>query len=785
MVSSRKQNILMHQIFNRKAVVLILSLMVFYPTFLSAQGTGRINGYLHDKVTGEPVPYARVLLQDTQFAATTDVRGYYVLSGIPPGKYKLIVSATRYERVEKELEVPTDGEMRLDVEVAPIAIQLDEVTVSEEKTRFKEEVEISRTNISSQEIVNTPSFVEADVFRTIQQLPSVSSQSDFSSALVVRGGSPDENLILVDGAEIYNPYHLVGLFSTFNADTIANAKFLAGGYPAEYPGRLSSVLDITSREGKQIRGKGEISLLSSKMMLEGPFYKGAWIISGRRTYFDLIAERFNRARGEDQDWKYYFWDGQIKVFSDLNSENRLTFSTFDGRDVLKFFIDEESFDEKTDFSWDWGNNAPSLQWRFVPNAKFFSELVLTRSNFDFDVNLKQTEVDSLGNQDETVAVAINHIKDFSISEKLTWYLSPRHTLKMGAALKNLSMKFDFHVDNVNYFDIKQDPYVFSAFIQDKWKVNDLLSLQMGLRGSKYELHDNIYLDPRLGFKYLLSENLALKGSWGRFNQFLFTVNDEDQVLQIVDFWLPVPEEFDAIRNQHFILGIERWFNPGFTGSIETYYKPYSNVLTNNPDNDPGIELDEFIAGAGRVWGLELFLKKTTGKVSGWLGYSYSNVERRFDFNADGIIEETENQASEIYAPKYSKPHSLNLVASYQMSENNLFSLSWTMSSGQPYTPVVGKVYHGGDSLDDPYASVISIEGKRNSARYPRYVRGDIAWIRDISPFGVNGKFKLQVINFTNYYNYLIYIWNHERSPSEVRAISMFPIVPSFGLEFEF
>ena len=775
----------MRQIFNRKVSVLGLPLMVFLPTLLFAQGTGRINGYLHDKVTGEPLLYARVMLQDTQFAATSDVGGYYVLNGIPPGKYTLIVLMTRYEPVEKQLEVQTDGEIRFDVEVAPEAIQLDEVEVTGEKTRFKEEVEISRTNISSKEIVSTPSFVEADVFRTIQQLPSVTSQSDFSSALVVRGGSPDENLILVDGAEIYNPYHLVGLFSTFNADTIADAKFLAGGYPAEYPGRLSSVLDITSREGKQIKGKGEISLLSSKMMLEGPFYKGAWIISGRRTYFDLLAAQSNRARGEDQDWRYYFWDGQIKIFSDLNSENRLTFSTFDGRDVLRFFFDVEDSDDKTDFSWDWGNNAPSLKWRFVPNAKFFSEFVLTRSNFDFDVNLKNTEIDNVGNEDETVAVALNQIQDFSASEKLTWYLSPQHTLKMGAALKKLNMEFNFHVDNVNFFDIKQDPYVFSAFIQDKWKVNDLFSLQLGLRSSNYELHENIYLDPRLGFKYLLSEDWAFKGSWGKFNQFLFTVNEEDQVLQVVDFWLPVPEEFDAIKNQHFILGIERWFNPGFTGSIETYYKPYSNVLTNNPDNNPGIEFDEFIAGTGRVWGLEFFLKKTTGKVSGWIGYSYSNIERRFDFNGDGRVEKTENQASEVYAPKYSRPHSLNLVASYQVSKRNRVSLSWAMSSGQPYTPVVGKVFHESDTFDNPYARVISIQGRRNSSRYPPYVRGDIAWIKGISLFGVNGKFKIQVINFTNHYNYLIYLWNHDSSPSEVRAISMFPIVPSFGLEFEF
>jgi len=807
-------------------VKLMLLLLLILPTVLFAQGTGSINGYLHDKATGEPLLYANVMLKNTQFGTASDVHGYYVLNGIPQGKYKLIVSMTGYKHVEKEIEVQPNGEMRFDFEVAPEAIVLDEVIVTAESMRFKEEVEISRTNIGLREIRSTPPFIEPDVFRTIQQLPSATSQNDFSSALVVRGGSPDENLIMVDGAEIYNPYHLGGLFSTFNADTISNAEFLAGGYPAQYTGRLSSVLNITSREGNSKQGKffkdskfgeywdisrikGDISLLSSKATAEGLFYKGAWILSGRRTYFDKIAEGANSARNQDQDWKYYFWDNQFKIFSDLNKQNRLTFSTFNGRDVLKFNLDlDEGFDDedsdaddsssdniqtdaplepndKIDFNWDWGNNSSSLKWRFIPNSNLFSEFILTRSSFDFDVNLKYTEFDNAGGKDETNFIVTNRIHDISATEKLTWFMSPQHTLTMGAALKKLNMEFNFELDNVNYFNIKQKPDVFSAFIQDKWKVNDRLSLQFGLRGSKYELHDGIYFDPRFGFKRLLTENLSLKGSWGIFNQFLFTINNDDQILQIIDFWQPVPKEFDAMNNQHFILGIERWFEPGFTGSIEAYYKPYSNVLTDNPNDAPGIEDDEFISGEGHVWGFELLLKKSTGKLSGWLGYSYSDIERRFDYNGDGEIQETENEVSEIYTPKHSKPHSLNLVASYQMSKNNQFSLSWTISSGQPYTPVVGKVYDGGGDLDRPYAELMNIQGRKNSSRYPLYVRGDIAWLRDISLFGVDGRFKLQVMNFTNHYNVLMYIWEHDESPSKVRALSMFPIIPSFGLEFEF
>ncbi|MBN2282228.1 MAG: TonB-dependent receptor [Candidatus Marinimicrobia bacterium] len=775
-----------------------LTVLLFLPILMFAMGN--VNGYLHDSATGEPLIYANVMLANTNYGTASDVHGYYVISGVPSGTYKLIVSMMGYEQVEKEITI-NGHEIREDFDIAPKAVEGEEVIVTAERMRFKEKVEISRTNLSFKEILSTPSFIEADVFRTIQQLPSVTSQNDFSSALIVRGGSPDENLILLDGAEIYNPYHLGGLFSTFNADAISDAEFLAGGYPAEYSGRLSSVLSITSREGNSRQGKffqgsrfgeyfdvsrvkGEISLLSSKALAEGPFYKGAWILSGRRTYFDQIAALYNRTKGEDTDWKYFFWDNQFKIFSDLDKKNRVTFSTFNGRDVLKFNFDDPDWDEKINFDWDWGNNTASLKWRFVPNSKFYSEFMLTRSGFDFNVALNVTEVDSNGNKSETNFEIFNKIHDISATEKLTWFLNPEHTLTLGATVKKLTMAFNFELNNINYFDIKQKPDVFSAFIQDKWKINNLLTLQTGLRASKYELHDNVYLDPRFGFKYLLTENLSLKGSWGIFNQFIFTTNDDDEILKVVDFWQPVPKYFDAMTNQQFIVGMEKWFEQGFTGSVEAYYKPYSNVITNNPANDPALENDEFIEGEGRVWGLELLLKKTTGKFTGWIGYSYSDIEKRFDFNNDGKVEKTNNEMSEIFAPKYSKPHSFNLVANYQMNEKNQFSLSWSMSSGQPYTPVVGKVYDGGGDIDAPFANVVNLYGEQNSARYPLYMRGDIGWIRKISPFGIDGKFKFSIMNFTNHYNVLLYVWDHDEAPSKVRAMSMFPIIPSFGFEFE-
>jgi hypothetical protein len=798
----------MIMILRKVFISLFIPSFLWLPTFAQKaeevskqdQTAGRaidINGFIRDKESGEPLPYANVYLKDTQLGAATNVHGYYVITGIPAGEYTLVVSFSGFETVEKTIQIQPGVNTRFDFELFLQAIET-EVEVTAERIHFEEDVEISRTNITPREIQSVPAFIESDVFRAIQQLPSVTSLGDFSSALIVRGGSPDENLVMVDGAEIYNPFHLVGLFSSFNTDAISDAEFLAGGYPAEYPGRLSSVLNITSKEGNSRQGKlfknksfgkywdisdfqGAFSLLSAKGLAEGPFYKGAWILSGRRTYYDAVANLF----GQGEGWAYYFWDSQFKIFSDLNDQHRITFSTFNGRDVFKFLFDEDDSDEKFDIDWDWGNKAFSLKWRFIPGPKLLSELILTRSSFDFDVDLKTTEIESPGHSGEINHIIKNEIKDTSVTEQLTWFASPRHTLTMGATLKNLKMIFSYDIDQVNYFDISEKPNVFSAFLQDKWEINERLSLQVGLRGSKYELHDNIYLDPRLGFKYLLNDKLSLKGSWGRYNQFLFTTNAEDPILQIVNFWQPVPKEFDAISNQHFIVGLERWFDQGFTGSIEAYYKPYSNVLTNNPKNDPSIENDEFISGTGRAWGVELLLRKTTGKLKGWLGYSYSYVERRFDFNGDGDIRKTDNEFSEIYPPIFSKPHSFNLTINYQLNQKNLFSIAWIVSSGRPYTPVVGKVFHGYGNPGDPYAELINISGRRHSSRYPLYIRGDIAWYRDVSLFGLKGKFFVQVINFANRHNDLIYIWDHDKSPSEVTSIGMFPIFPSIGLEFKY
>jgi len=777
---------------------LILITIIFADQAFAQSKFGRINGVLRDADTGEPILYANVSLKQTGIGAATDNSGYYIITNIPPGNYTLQIMVIGYERTEQNISVVGGLEERLDFEISPTFIEGEEVVVTGERQRFEKEIEVSAVNLSMRDVKTMPAFVEADIFRTLQLLPGVQSSSDFSSALVVRGGSPDENLIMLDGIEIYNPFHLGGVFSTFNADAIADAEFLAGGFPAQYGNRISSVLSITGREGdskhrklfpesklgeyfdvSQIRG--EVNLLSSKLLAEGPIGKGSWMFSGRRTYFDQVARLYYWAIDEPMDWKYYFYDFQGKVIQNINPTSRLSFSHYKGRDRIAFELDQS--DSEIDFAWDWGNSTKSVEWRWIPNSKFVSKLSAANTTYEFDVNLSYAAIDSNGGSAENEFVVYNKIDDWTIKENLDWFISNEHTVTMGLEAKDLGVRFNIGDGEINFIDEREDNMVYSAILQEKWQPNPVIMVQTGLRVSKYSAHDQLYYEPRLGFKYLINTNLALKGAWGKYNQFIFTAQDEDAILSIVDFWNPIPENYKPKSVEHYILGIEQWLGEGWFASIEGYYKPYSNTLVINPDQNFIDPTDDYTEGTAEVYGAEFLLKKNSGKLSGWFGLSYMNSSQEFDFNNDGQILESEG---EVYKSKYDQPYSVNLVLSYAASKKNSFGLTLSGSSSNLYTPTVGYIYtQNGSSFDfdNPYSNLAELKGDRNSARYPDYFRVDVSYSRVIKPFNIDGLFKVQVINVTNHFNTFVYNW--DLSAGTVEGVGMFPFLPTFGVEFKF
>ncbi len=780
-----------------KALLLLISVRVL--TLTNSLEAASVYGFVSEKGSGESLAYANVVLVGSEYGAATSVKGYFVIPDIPPGSYTLRVMMMGYGNEDIPITLDPDQELRLDIALEVRAIQGDAVTITAERTRFENKVDVSRVNLSLREIKTAPAFVESDVFRSLQLLPGISTQSDFSSALIVRGGSPDENLILLDGSEIYNPYHIGGIFSTFNADAIANAEFYAGGFTAEYGGRLSSVLEITTKEGDSQNGrlfknrplgkyfdisraKGEINILSSKIMAEGPLLKGSWLLSARRTYFDKLAQLYYLYKGDTQNWGYYFNDIQGKITQTINDQNEVIFSSFGGNDVLGFSLEPNSVNE-INFDWGWGNRTNSLHWRYVPNSRWFSEFCVSKTQYLFDVDLGLAQMDSLGQKAETHLNVTNDVSDVTYREDITLFPSRAHQIKTGVSLKYLDMMFKYLINDIKLFNIDRGPYIAEAYVQDQWKVNVLMVIQAGLRISRYELHDRFYVQPRLGLKYNLSENCKLKLSTGLYNQFLFTTNDDNEILRVVDFWEPVPPSLDAQSSWHTIVGIEQWLGEGFTASVEAYYKPYMNILDTNPDNNPNDDTDDFIAGTGKAYGLELLLKKQTGRLTGWIGYAYSRVRKDIDLNQDGQVRAADNEK---YYLKYDTPHRVNVVMNAQLNKKNSLSFALTAQSGQRYTPVVGKVYHraGFSSLLYPYDHLSTLNGRTNSATYPPYFRVDIGWTHDVHAFGVPGRFMLQIINVTNHFNLLMYNWQHNYSPSQVTAVGMFPVIPSIGWEFD-
>jgi len=785
-----------------------------------------ISGFIKNSSDGEPIPFSNTIVQKTISdkilkGTSSDINGYFIVTGLEPGNYILTTSTIGYEIFKKEILIENSenqDNIRIDILLNPQAINLNEVSVSSERTRFDEKVEVSRVNITSEEIKMIPAFVESDVFRALQNLPSVSSANDFNAALIVRGGSPDENLILLDGTQIYNPYHVGGIFSTFNADLISDTEFLAGGFPAEYGNRLSSVLSITSKEGNSKEGRLpegwglkkywdyndinlDVSLLSSKISAQGPIYKGSWIFSGRRTYFDQFVKAWYNSKDETSPFDYYFWDTHFKIQTSPFKYHKFIYSQFNGSDNLFVSITADDFPQ-VNFDWDWTNATNSLEWKFYPNSNYFIETMASRTEYQFNVDfeidfatINQETIDecqeSLGEDIEVgyapdlTYVLINNVEDYTLNQNYKLFISEAYDVEWGWEYKTLNMMYSEEFAGTQTASRKDTPNISSAFIKNLWKPLSSLSFDIGMRLSKSTYYDNYILDPRIGMKYNIIPDLALKMMWGKFTQFMFTINQDEELLRLVDFWQAVGENKSPQSNEHYVIGAEYWISNGNTISVEGYYKPYATVYDLSLVANPVDENSYFSSGKGAAKGIELLYQFNMKKINGWLGYSFSDITREVDLNQDGIINDSEK-----YKSNYNKPHSLNFVLNYKLSERKKwdFGLTGVLTNGSPYTPVIGKVFSQGieqyGSLESPYLYLTDLKGDRNSAQYPMYFRTDISLTKGGKLFQKSTQWKFQIINLTNNFNVLFYNWNHYSSPSKVSAISMFPLIFTFGVSLE-
>ena len=807
-------------------------LLFFISGFLFSQSmTASINGFVRDDASGEPISYANVFLSNSSIGAATNSDGYFVLSGIPLGLYEVNATMIGYAVFKEKVDLLNGESVRLEIRLMEEAIKGTEVLVTAERQKFERSMESSQIALDLREINSAPAFVEPDVFRTLQMLPGVQTTSDFSSALYVRGSTPDQNLIMLDGIAIYNPYHLGGIFSTFNTDAIKEADFHAGGFPARYGGRMGAILNVINREGntEKITGSANLSLISSKALIEGPIpkwkgIKGSWMISGRRTYIDKVVNALNlpsgskNADGSDVplQFPYYFYDYQIKTNIDFNQDHRLTFTRFYGDDVLDFTFEDPSetvsnenvtIQQESQFGldWPWGNQTNGLTWRWIVSPKMIAKTFLSNSRYRFDFDLSFQSRDTYTYIDSTVINYTNFnwniydiIKDQTLESEVQYKYSNDHEITSGFQIKkikfDLGIQYDLGTQDTSFtwnpLSLKNNTQEISFFLQDRWEVSKRLKIRSGLRLTDYNLHKKIYADPRIGMKYHISDDIALKANWGLYHQFLTTANNQDENLRLVELWLGIPKEKPASVSEHVIGGIEYMSPQNIFYRIELYQKTFENLLTLKQDNANEYEgtsqdstINEFWDTRGNSNGIELLVKKSSGKFNGWIGYTFSETKYY-------------TEPSGWHNPNFDRTHTINIVGNYDLTSDLELSAALTQSSGNPYTKILGRVYDWEQSLyNNSYWYPIDsyLVGEKNTERYDDYFRVDIGMTRKGGNlFGLEYDTYWQIMNLTRHINILSYRYRTKTDPLtgnqlgvQRQPIPMFPLIFTFGVKFEF
>ncbi len=736
-------------------------------------GGSTISGYVLDSESGEGLPGANVILSGTLMGTATNFDGYFVITEVPSGSYELKISFMGFEPLSQIVNLRSGERFRQNFELIPQTVELQEVVVTEERMERKVNIQASRVKLNLRQMKGVPQIGEADLFRALHALPGVLTETEFSTGLIIRGGNSDQNLILLDGITVYNPSHLGGFFSNFILDAVKEADLLKGGFNAEYGGRLSAVLNVRSREGnrKKFEGKASVSLISAQTTLEGPAgEKGAWLVSGRRTYFDKVFQ------GTELYFPYYFYDVQGHIFQDITKNDRISLSWYTGRDDL--------FWEDFLLKGRWENKTVSLNYRKLFSETLVSHWVLAKSRFDI----------LFGLGGGSGINEVDYIDDFTFRSDWTWFASQEAQFRFGTEVKGLDFQYSASYLDSAIFMSQQSPVEAAAYAKMKWWPSAVFMLEPGLRVGYYDNHpEKWYFDPRLGIKYLLTEDRYLNFSLGIYHQFMETIQD-DFYPKIMDAWFAVDYSVTPASAVQVTAGYEEYFGAVWRVQVEAYYKTMNNMLTFVESRSTVDEIisDESLAdlvdeGDGYAYGAELFLHKEIGRLNGWVAYAHSISRKQF--------------GGKEYYTNWDRRHVFNILGNYRISRKWDANLKWTYQTGQPYTPILGyfiEVLPG-----DPEPFYRPIPGGRNSSRYEPFHRMDVGIVRHFKLFGTPGEFFIQVVNAywqKNIFRY-IYQWGNtyngidddgdelideddEGTPRRVR-INGLPILPTIGVSFAF
>ena len=719
-----------------------------------------ISGFVYDISTNKTIPFCNVFIKDGTMGDIGDETGFYRLTGLKEGSYTIIVNIIGYTSDTQRVSLLNDEEKRVDffIKLNPIEMKGQEITG--ERADFTKTISISKDVYKKEQFDLAPKLIEPDIMRVLQLLPSVVSSSDFSSALYVRGGSPDQNLILYDNSPIMNPFHLGGVLSTFEANAVNEASFYAGGFPQSYPNRLSSVIDVKSitPSKSDFHAKLDASILAVSAFIESKIYKGlSFYVSGRRTYFDKLLPLINF------EFPYYFYDLSAKLDYLYNKETRASLTMFNSADALHLSI-EDNVDIA---ALDWGNTLYSFNLSRILSENGSVNFNLYSSSYFNTINL--------------IEFFKAHSLIYEYGGKIS-YSFENENLKAKTGIDIMTDSFDYYVsfsDTFVMFDIKRSPFTLSNWYDLSYNYNKQLIGQFGIRFDKYEFNEDISVNPQLGAKFFLTKNLAMTLSLAKYSQYITSIRQEDNSFASIfgEMWLPVESLYRPQECVHTISGVEYYLTDDLLLKGEFYKKDYLKILYTTLARliiDREHPEMSYIETSAKSSGFELLIKSTYKRASGWLGYSYSKTEFLKD--------------SQYVLPYYDKTHNFNMTLTFPMPWKILFSLAGNYGSGLPYTAVVGKYRNyyyepSSDSIID--AGWKEIESGYNESRFPAYKRIDLSLSRKFRIDPISFTVNLSIINVFNFKNVYFYYYDHSTTPSTRYEFTMFPIIPSIGVSGEF
>ncbi len=750
-------------------ILFILVLLLLFDTGFARQ-TASVNGYITDSRTGETLLMANVALLEINRGTSSNTSGYYTITNIEPGSYTLAASYIGYRRFELEIDLEPGQNLRINIELIPESVEMEALVVEAEAER-EEQRNIGTAQVSMQLIKDLPSVIEPDVFRSVQLLPGVKAASDFSSGLYVRGGSPDQTLILLDETTVYNPTHFFGFFSTFNPDAVKDVRLYKGGYPAQYGGRIGSVLTVYNKDGNRVENQGTVSLglLASRASFEGPYSRGSYMLAVRRSTIEPVLAVLRQSIDGAPDL-FYFYDVNGKINFDATDNDRFSLAFYAGNDNVAI-----PFQDDANIRLKYGNQTVSAQWRRIFTDKIFGFFTATGSRY-----FNQPNVSIAGTSFERD----NDIFDFSLKADLEYLPNEYHSISGGFWGGNMVLRFRDRFDNVDTFSNRIQSQYLSAYLQNRWRPSNEWIFTGGLRLNTFSEGNYVRLEPRISAEYRPGSRVRLQAAYGRYNQFLTLISNE--AFSGLDIWLTTDEGVPPAYGDQFVLGAKTVPRSGWGFDAEIYYRTMRDLFELDPfvTDAAGLDYAElFRFGEGYAYGVELFLEKQRGPVTGFLGYTYSITRRKFPgFNAPILDDPTR---ARFYPPKYDRTHDVNLTANYQLSSRWSTNAVFSYATGQAYTEPLGRTQFA----DIPWANsprdAFTI-GNLNASRLPSYHRLDIAFTRSGRFFDLgDAEWQFQIINVYSRRNVWFYNYDFDENPIVRNDVNLLPIIPSVSYTVNF